>query len=688
MSFKDLELKGVYNSVKDDIIKDFYEPVLSQAISYDRVVGYFNSYSLALVADGLKGFISNNGKMRLLCGVQLDKEDVHAINNASQIAEKLSDNFLDELESMSDNEIQMNRIKLLAWMIDNNFLDIKIGIVLDDEGYVGGILHEKTGILLDNIDNTLVFSGSNNETGSGISSHGMGNLEKFKVFLSWESTKYIEDDVEEFNEYWYNLNSNLEVIDIPVAAKEGLIKFSPKTKDEVMKLSLSIKDKMKKKDTRELRKYQEEAISKWFENNKKGIFKMATGSGKTFTALNTISKVIEQESDLVTIIACPYAHLNNQWADDVRDFFNQEPYMLYSSGNAEWKSDLSKLTFKLNMDVVDNPIILTTHKTLSSELFIRKMSDVDSKFLLVADEMHHLSSGTFSKGLLEKYNYRLGLSATPEIYNSEEKTDLLFNYFGGIVFTIDLDDGIQGYGDSIETFLTPYNYFPKKISLNSRELNNFIELSDEIAKLYHINKENPSNYYKSKLRERKNIINNAEMKYDCLREIINSYENLNHLIVFCSPQQMEDVLDILEEGGVSPKHKFTYDEGTKKSKKFNGLSEREFLVEKFDKGIYKALVAIKCLDEGVDVPSASKVIIMSSSNNPREYVQRRGRVLRKHVGKGIAEIYDMAVIEYDEFDEPMLSITEVEKMRMLDFIYSSDNPDYGIDLLKKWGLML
>ena len=582
----------------------------------------------------------------------------------------------------------MNRIKLLAWMVDNGILDIKIGIVHDEEGYVGGILHEKTGILTDEENNRIVFSGSNNETKSGISSHGRGNLEKFKVFLSWEDSKFMENDIEEFREYWYNLNPNLEVIDIPEAAKNGLIKYSPKTKDEVLKLPLSIKDKFKKRDDRELRDYQREAISKWLENGKRGIFKMATGSGKTFTALNSISTILNDESNLVTIIACPYAHLCEQWSDDVRTFFNDEPYVLYSSGNSNWKADLSNLTFKLNRGIVKHPIILTTHTTLSSDLFRKKMEGVDSKFLIVADEMHHLSSGTYSKGLLEKYDFRLGLSATPEIYNNENKTDLLFNYFEGIVFTFDLDDGIGGYGSSTETFLTPYNYFPKKIKLNSRELNDFIELSNEIAKLYHVNKKNPSDYYKNKLRERKKIINNAEMKYDCLREIINSYDDLDHLIVFCSPQQIIDVLNILEEEGVSPKHKFTHEEGTKKSKEFGGISEREFLVEKFDKGFYKALVAIKCLDEGVDIPSADKVIIMSSSNNPREYVQRRGRVLRKHKDKKLAEIYDMAVIEYDEFDDPMVSITDPEKIRMLDFIYSSKNPDHGIDLLKKWRLML
>lgn len=166
-------------------------------------------------------------------------------------------------------------------------------------------------------------------------------------------------------------------------------------------------------------------------------------------------------------------------------------------------------------------------------------------------------------------------------------------------------------------------------------MRNYMNLSAKIARLYHMGK-NETESFKNLLILRKNIINNADSKFKMLRKLLKSFDDINHLIIFCSPKQIDYVLKILEEEGVNA-HKFTQNEGTKKSEQFGGMSHREFLVNKFDEGFYEALVAIKCLDEGVDIPSADKVIIMSSSNNPREYVQRRGRVLRRCEGKEKAE---------------------------------------------------
>ena len=328
MSFKDLELQRSYNSARNDPVKEFYVPVLKEAKTYDRVVGYFNSYSLALVAEGLKDFITHNGKMRLLCGTQLNSEDEYAILNATEIADKISENFLQDLEFISD-DVQLNRIKLLAWMVDNDYLEIKVGIVKDSLGYIGGILHEKTGILTDNDDNIIVFSGSNNETKAAMTTRGRGNIEKFKVFFSWNSTEYIEDDVDEFYDYWHNQDPYLEVIDIPEAAKNGLITYSPDNFEEVIKLDLSEKS-FNSKDERKLREYQEKAIQNWVSNDYRGIFEMATGTGKTFTALNCIKEVLNNNSNLLIVISCPYAHLAEQWAKDVESNFDI-PY--YKSWN-------------------------------------------------------------------------------------------------------------------------------------------------------------------------------------------------------------------------------------------------------------------------------------------------------------------------------------------------------------------
>lgn len=686
MSFKDLDLLPTYNSSKNNLVKDFYNPVLSEAIKYDRVTGYFSSNSLALAAKGLKKFIQNDGKMRLLCGTQLSKEDRDTIISASDIADMIAEDFLEDINSIYD-DIKLNHLKILAWMVANGRLEIKIGVVKNEMGYTGGILHEKTGILQDKEHNTLLFSGSNNETARGWSSEGYGNIEKFKVFLSGEDDKHMEDDISTFEEDWNNKNEFLDVMDVPMAAEEGFLRLAPDSFDELMVLPLTYGEMRGTGDKRELRDYQEEAISKWLENGKQGIFEMATGTGKTFTALNCIKKLLATEEELLTIIACPYAHLVEQWAADIENFININTYKIYASGNNKWKKDLSDLVFDFDLGVVDKAVILTTHNTFSSNFFINEVSGIIANTFLIVDEVHHVASKSFSLGLLDNYDFRLGLSATPYIYNNPEATDLLINYFNGIVFSYGIDRALNPNGKE-DSILAPYDYFPKKVSLNEIELTEYMELSKEIARLSIFNQEEMSDSYKSLCIKRRNIVKDANSKYDCLKDIIRTYDNdLDHLIVFCSPKQISTVLKILKDEGINPVHKFTQAEGTKKSKQFGGLSQREYLVEKFDEGYFKSLVAIKCLDEGVDIPSADKVIIMASSNNPKEYIQRRGRVLRRYEGKEKAEIYDMAVIQSDDYGVLIDSIVENEKKRLLDFINLCENQGYCMNLLEKWRLI-
>ena len=520
-----------------------------------------------------------------------------------------------------------------------------------------------------------------------MTTHGKGNIEKFKVFLSWEDSKFMDSDIEEFYDYWNNLNPYLEVIDIPKAAKEGLITYAPKTIEEVIQLDIGDKSP-KQNDERKLREYQEKAISEWTSNGFRGIFEMATGTGKTFTALNCIKEVFNNNSRLLTVIACPYAHLVEQWANDVENNFDIPIYNIYSSGNANWKPDFNDLMLNLDLGIIDKAIILTTHKTFSSVLFTSKISEIDVPSLLVVDEMHHVVSKSYSEGLLDFYNYRLGLSATPRVFSNEEGTEYVFDYFEGIVFTFDLIGALTTIGEDGKTYLAQYDYHPLKVGLNSYELSEFYRLSQRIKELYPMNQKEESKAYQALKFQRANIIKNAESKYDCLREILRGYDDLDHLIVFCSPQQIDNVLEILKQEGIDPSHRFTNNEGTKKSKQFGGLSQREYLVNKFDEGYFKSLVAIKCLDEGVDIPSATTVIIMSSSTNPGEYIQRRGRVLRRSESKDKAVIYDMVVMEYDSVGVPIDDIVHYEKIRVDDFINSSDNAGECLELLKKWGISL
>ena len=683
MSFKELDLQYSYSSAKTNIVDDFYNPVLSNAIKYDRICGYFDSSSLAIAAKGLKGFILNNGKMRLLCGVQLNKDDLNSILNFSDIETLISDSFLKNLDNMED-EIKKNHVKLLAWMLANNFLEIKIGIKKNNGNYVAGMLHSKTGALFDNENNCILFNGSNNETASG----WFNNIEKFKVFFSWDETcKYMSDDLEEFEEFWNNQNDSLEVVDIPKAAKEGLIKLAPKSMDDLNKLALSyyeFQGKSNKMDTRRLYSHQKKALDKWFDNGCNGIFEMATGTGKTFTALKCLEKLRLEENNLVTVISCPYTHLIDQWADDIEKF-GWDYDILYGSMGQHWKNLLSELIFNLRLGVKKNAIILTTHNSFSNDVFISEIKKLSNNLLLISDEMHHLGSLNLREGLLKNYEFKLGLSATPSRYMDDEGTDFLLDYFGGIVFKFTIFEALIEKNFDGKSFLTPYYYFPEKISLTKSESEEYVVLTRKINQLWHMDKsKKQEDTLNNLLRERKRIINNAQEKYDKLQEILNRYDKINHLIIFCSPEQINNVMSILRAMDLGMVHKFTQKEGKIKNDVFDGLSERQYLLKMFDKGEFVALVAIKCLDEGVDIPSADKVIIMSSTNNPREYVQRRGRVLRRFDGKDNASIYDMAVVFDDVYG--LDNTINMEKERMLDFINTAKNSGDCIKLLVEWGM--
>lgn len=673
MTLPDLRLKSSYNSAKINIIDFFYNPILSEAINYDRISGYFDSKSLTVASRGIYNFIKNKGHMRLLCGVQLDSEDLKTILNAEDLKNKINEKFLESLNNIE--EIQKYHIQLLGWMIANDYLEIKVGVKIYNDSYLGGILHSKTGIIYDKSNNYLTFNGSNNETASGWEN----NIETFKVFLSWDnSKKYADDDIKDFEDFWENKIPNVKVMDIPEASKLGLINLAPENEEEMQKIIQKLKHL--DNDERELFKHQEEAIKSWFKNDKKGIFEMATGTGKTFTAIKCLEQLLDENEDILTVITCPFTHLVEQWAKDVENLGLGIVYRYYGTGNSNWRKEFDKLNFNIKLGIINKPIIiLTTHTTFSMFDFINKINECDKELFLIADEMHHLGAEKYSEGLLPKYKYKLGLSATPSKYMDPEGTENLINYFGGIVYKFGILEALTAINpETNKSYLTPYDYYPRKVDLNDEELKEYRELSKKIG--YKINsKKNEDNddSLNSLLFKRRAVVNNAEEKYDILIDILREMNHPDHLIIFCSDKQIEKVMEILDKEGVIPRHQFTHHEN---------LEERKLLIDEFDKGKYKVLVAMKCLNEGVDVPSADKVIIMSSTTNPIEYVQRRGRVLRRYKDKDKAYIYDLIVIP-ETNDSIVKKIIENELTRLHDFIETASNAGDCIKILEKWGVL-
>lgn len=440
---------------------------------------------------------------------------------------------------------------------------------------------------------------------------------------------------------------------------------------------------VKKMKDIKLREYQIEAIDEWFKHNCNGIFEMATGTGKTFTALSCFDKLLSTKDALCTVIACPQSHLIDQWIGEIKKFYDGS-IVVASSKNSKWKVDLADLIVNLYLGVINQVVILTTHKSLASDFFLEKIHEIDIEKLLIVDEVHGIGSQKQMLGLDDIYDYRLGLSATPSRYFDDEGTAVINDFFGGVVFEFDLTRALTEINpDTGKTYLTPYIYKPIVVNLNDKELADYQELSARIARLFATNNKDYKESLEGLLFKRQNIINNAEEKYEAFRNILRERPNIDKLIVYCSSEQMDRIQEILNEEGVSPQHKFTQKESASKKKK-EDYSEREYLLKKFADGSYKALVAIKCLDEGVDVPVAENAIILSSTSNPREHIQRRGRILRNAPGKKEATIYDILVFP-EEDSEQGKKIRQKEINRYLDFATSAENSLECIRLLENLG---
>lgn len=635
---KDVDIKFKYDSDKDDLVNGFYIPVLSNSVEYYRMSGYFSSSSLAISARGIADFIIHGGKMKLLCNAQLTKEDYEVIENTNQDSvEYIERLFIEDLHNIEDQFIK-NHVEALGWMLNNGFLEIKIAIPNDKKG----IFHSKVGVLKDNEGNAISFSGSDNETAAG----WLYNIEEFKVFKSWDSgeEKYVSSDLDTFFEYWNGVTERTKVIDLPSAVKRELIEFAPVSRKELVVIS---------KRTRRpihLREYQDDAIDSWFAHDCRGLFEMATGTGKTITSLSAFKQLESTKDKLVTVIACPQLHLIDQWIKDVENFHSGK-ILKASSKEKNWKHKLSALSRDFYMGLENKVVIMTTHDTLSSDYFIEKIKKIKSDKLLIVDEAHGIGSSKRLNGLIEDYNYRLGLSATPKRWFDEEGTQAIYDYFGDIVYEFDIKRALTDINpDTGKTYLTPYYYYPIIVDLTSEEYSEYRDLSTKIAQAIARKKHNNEKISLSALcNQRQRIINNAENKYCEFKKLLKEHEDIDKLIVYCSDKQIDKVQKILNEENIIPQHRFTHKESSSKTLK-EQFSERESILYNFEKGNYRALVAIKCLDEGVDVPVAENAIILSSTSNPREHVQRRGRILRNAPGKDYATIYDFLVFPKEKTD--------------------------------------
>ncbi len=663
--FRKLNLKQVYDSDRDDLLNDFYIPVLSNSISYRRISGYFSSASLLIAAKGISHFVCNNGIYYLIIGATLSENDYRAfVSSSIDKAKFMADRLLFDPNNIQDT-IEKDHLRIMSWLIANEKLRIKIAIIPESKS---AIFHEKIGILQDSNNDTIAFSGSINESIGG----WLNNIEEFKLFRSWipEERSYLTNDMSKFDNYWNNKSRNFTVINLPDAIKQRIITIKPTDKEYTELVS-----KLKHTKGKQLFDYQIEALNAWTKNRYKGILAMATGTGKTFTAISAINKISQEKKECCTIIAVPYKHLLTQWATEIHRVCPNTMLIQAYSNNPKWRYELKSALAHYNDGFIRNVVTVTSYNSLASEdfsLIFQKEYNKNRPYLLIADEVHNFGAAELSKGMLTNIQMRLGLSATPLRYFDDEGTKKIEEYFNKVVFSYNIETAIRNEK------LTPYEYHPRFVEMTNEEFNDYLEIS---RKLFGTTEDADLNQYlKRLLIKRSRIIKNCVNKFKDLEELIDSFgKDADHLLIYCdNTKQLEHTQQILNSKGIIS-HRFTSQEG---------IEERRLILDKFDKGLYQCLIAMKCLDEGVDVPSTRSAIIMASSSSDREYIQRRGRVLRKYPGKAKSIIYDYIVlppitISNDKLKKLEQIILQKELKRAADFLNICLNRASVLNVLTK-----
>ncbi len=651
MAFTDLCLLKHYKTYKNNIVKEFYTPVLQEAVLYQRSVGFFSSTALIELTKGIAGIVKNDGKIQFIVSPYLSQEDVNAIQKGYEKKKVIEQALLREFKE-PENYFQEERLNLLAHLIEDGHLEIKVAFTPPNRST--GMYHEKVGILTDKFGDKIVFTGSLNETINAF----YNNYESIVVFTSWEESKlYAEEMQADFDSLWNNEDKDLEVIEFPDVLIEKIkVNQKPKVNYDIDEEEQIEEEAIKKGIPRipkgfELREYQKEAIEKWKQRDYCGIFDMATGTGKTYTGLGAVTKLFEEKKRLAIIIVCPYQHLVEQWVEDI-ELFNMLPTIGYSaSKQKDWKKRLEDDVLDFSIGVIDCFCFVTTNATYSSKFVIEQMSYLGKDTLLLIDEAHNFGSPNLRNKLYPTIEYRLALSATLDRHGDEEGTDCLKHYFGEKCIEYDLQRAIK------EGKLTPYYYYPVVVYLDEEEIERYRDISYKASKECHKDKQgNVKITEKGKmlLLQRARIVAGAKSKLDELRNQMQQYKDDTHILVYCGATKVQtfeyDESEYDEEGErqIVAVSKILGNELGMKVTHFTSnesAEEREIIKNKFAMADpYQAIVAIKCLDEGVNIPSIKTAFILASTTNPKEYIQRRGRVLRLAKNKPYAVIYDFVTL--------------------------------------------
>ena len=688
------KIKARYKNGPDNIGRDFIAPCLKEAVLYRRGTGFFSSGAMIAYVDAIDHLVSEKTKIEIICSPVISDKALYDILSKNVTEEqkretlkKYSNNiFLAALGYKLNQERKDYRRQLLAYFIAKNILEIRFAVPFDlvdfkpedgDQNELSeNLYHVKTGYFRFADGEVVAFDGSFNESDSGHKRH----IDKTQVFRSWEpsDTERLQGVVSDIDDDWDGKNKYIEVFKLSEEALEWARKLSPETRPRPRP-----KDPPPEKpivggttppDPGGLRDYQRQALDAWKANEYRGILAMATGTGKTKTAIAAIKAFRGAASNSLVVVTAPYQPLANQWIKELSDAGLTSIKVFENS--LEWASQVGNIV-QAHMSGLGeagrNPVLVCVNKTFRDANFqsiLSLLGKSEGSRMIIVDECHHFNSQHAIQDLPVSFKFRLGLSATPY---EEGEVHYLDSFFGRIVYEYEVSKAIS------DGYLSPYYYYPIFIELTQSEASKYVEVCSKIrGQNGESTSEKKSDETLAKFyRELDGLLENVVGKLSKLADFVSAIEDRKHSLFYCgvgsvsfndgeTVRQITAVTQVLHRLGWSVS-KVTYEE--------RSADQRKAIFNSFANGTVDALASIRVLDEGVDIPDCKRAFILASQRSDRQGIQRRGRILRRSPGKSYAELYDFIIVGPSSEEKFLRNLYEKELRRASLFAEDALNRD-------------
>ena len=640
----------LYVLPKDPVTDEVLIPALSATTSLRVMMGYFSSSSFVELAPGLANYLkATQSPIKMVISPFVTDYDFDTlIQNKEDLLELSQQILLDDVPDA--DALSRHTLECLAWLLFQGRLELKIAVIR------GALFHPKVW-LFDSTLGRAALHGSTNLTGSGLSR----NREQMTLSRDWkgeEATFHIERLWDEFDDLWAGGDVDCVVLSLPAAIERKVIEryktehmpdeatfmtlwHNAQGIDETINSDITVSTCLELPAVLNFEEgeyaHQGRAVRAWEDAGRRGILEMATGSGKTITAMICAARLQDELGSLLVVVSAPYRPLIAQWCVEIRQF-GVRPINLVESGGPQSRArEISQAGRRLQKSYSKAEVLVVSNDTLCTETFITALSRVKSRKVLIADECHNLGAMSFMANPPELFEYRLGLSATPVRQYDQEGTEALVKYFGDVCFSFTLEEAIG-------TCLTEYDYHVHFVELSSGEMTAWRDLTKQIAsQAWKLKAGKSDPHLDNLLRQRRLILETAAGKMDVLAELLDEGDvrKLRYALVYATdkePRHLEEANRVLEERGVLF-HQLTQEE-TRNSK------QTEKVLSAFQEGRIQVLTAKRVLDEGVNIPQIKLAFILASTTVRRQWVQRRGRLLRRcaAIDKTHAVVHDFVVL--------------------------------------------